>query len=153
MIPGSNILKTALSVIVPQTVTYLQYTGRTLNNVGQQVTTYAAPVYVSTGSFQPVPKRLYYSMGLDFQKQYYNWFVQKGVIDISRGVAGDQIVFNGGRFQCESNTDWFAIDGWDQVLCVYIGQNSTLAPIFGFNEAPQINDNVNFDNGSFADAG
>ena len=40
MIPGSNLLNMALSVIAKQTVAYYQANGRALNAVGQYVTTF-----------------------------------------------------------------------------------------------------------------
>lgn len=122
MIPGSNLLNAALTVIAKQTVTYYRSTGRALNNVGQDVTTYAAGVS-AMGSFQPVPRKLYTAYGLDLQKSYFTFYVSSNVIDVERDVSGDQIAFNGRRFQCESNNDWYAIDGWKGVLCVDIGAN------------------------------
>lgn len=120
MIPGSNLLNMAFGAIAQQTVAYYVNTGRTANSIGMQVPSFAAPVNVR-GSFQPVPRSKYEYMGLDFQKNYFNFYVSRSVIDLARGVAGDQLVFNGKKFQCESKTDWFGIDGWDAVLCVEIG--------------------------------
>ena len=153
MIPGSNLLNLALTVIARQSVTYYKMIGRALNNVGQDVTTYEPPVVV-TGSFQPVPRKLYQQYGLDLQKNYYTFYVSANFLDVARDVSGDQIAFNGIRFQCESNNDWYAIDGWKGVLCVEIGADETDDDmIFGFNAIPQINDNMNFENGAFADEG
>lgn len=118
-VPGSNLLKQALTVIAAQTVTYYQATGRTRNAVGQYSTAYATGVDVK-GSFQPVPKRLYEAYGLDLQKNYYTFYTLNDIIDVRRDVSNDQIVFNGSRFQCESNNDWFAMDFWKGVLCCYI---------------------------------
>lgn len=148
MIPGSNLLNMALTVIAKQAITYYQATGRALNNIGQDVTTYAAATVI-VGSFQPVPRQLYQQFGLDLQKSYYTFYTSNNIFDVMRDVSGDQIAFNGQRFQCESNNDWFALDGWKGILCVLIGSEPLDQPIFGFNDLPQINDNFNFNNGNF----
>jgi hypothetical protein len=69
-----------------------------------------------------VPRELFDRYGLDFQRSYVNVYLQRGVIDVARDVAGDQIVFNGVTYQCLSKTPWDAIDGWDAVLCVQVAQ-------------------------------
>lgn len=148
MIPGSNLLNMAFSIIARQAITYYKATGRTLNDVGQDVTTYA-PGIVVLGSFQPVPRRLYEIYGLDLQKDYFTFYASKNIIDVTRDVSGDQLAFNGDRFQCESNNDWFAIDGWKGVLCVRIGLDTGNQRIFGFNAVPSVNTYVNFTNGNF----
>ena len=117
--PGSNLLKQALTVIAPQSILYYAQNGRTLNSVGQWVTTYALPALV-LGSFQPVPKNLYEVYGLDLQKTYATFYTLSDVIDIHRDTSNDQIVYNSQTYQCESNNDWFAQDGWKGVLCCLI---------------------------------
>jgi hypothetical protein len=145
MIPGANILKMALSMIRKQRLTYYKNTGRATNSIGMLVPTYAPPVVVE-GSFQPVPRNLYAENGLDFQKDYYTFYAPVDIFDLQRDVSGDQLIFNNTQYQCESNNDWFAIDGWKGVLCVRIG---TPDPhIFGFGPA-----NVNFNQGTLSDAG
>ena len=118
-IPGQNLLNMALTVIQRQTITYYQYVSRSLNAVGQDVTVYAAPVSI-VGSWQPVPRQLYMSYGLDLQKDYFTFYTSNNLLDIERDVSGDQLVFNGARYQCQSNNDWFALDGWKGILCVKI---------------------------------
>jgi hypothetical protein len=123
MIPGSNLLNRALKIIAKQTVTYYKSLGRTLNDVGQDVTAYNEPVSIA-GSLQPVSRVLYEKLGLDLQKTYYTFYTSNNVIDVGRNVSGDQFVFNGQRYQVESNNDWYAQDGWKGVLCVLIGAAS-----------------------------
>lgn len=119
-IPGENVLAYAFQAIAQTTIIYYQFVSRSLNSIGQDVAVYDSPVSLM-GSWQPVQRNLYQSLGLDFQKDYYNFYVQSDLLDINRDVSGDQIVFNGRRFQCQSNTEWFQIDGWQAVLCVDIG--------------------------------
>jgi len=119
IVPGSNLLQAALSVIASQTVTYFAASGRTLNAVGQYVTTFATSVSL-VGSFQPVPRALYQTYGLDLSKTYYTFYSSTNIQDVNRDVSGDQLEFNGKRFQCLASNDWFAIDGWTGILCVEI---------------------------------
>jgi len=119
MIPGSNLLKTALGIIAPQSVTYYQFISRDQSAKGQWVATYADPVTVP-GSFQPVPRQLYEQYGLDFSRSYFMFYTNTNVISTERDVSGDQLVFDGKQYQCESNNDWIAIDKWKGVLCVQV---------------------------------
>jgi hypothetical protein len=119
MIPGSNLLNMALTIIAKQTISYTRAIGRTVNNIGQYVTNYASPVNI-VGSFQPVPRAMYELYGLDFQKSYFTFYSSNDLIDIQRDVSADQISFNSQTYQCLSSNDWFAIDGWVGILCVLI---------------------------------
>lgn len=124
MIPGyGNVLSMALELFVQQTVAYYEYTGRDENIIGQYDSDYADPVNIM-GSFQPVPRELYEKYGLYLQKIYYTFYTPNNVKDVKRDVSGDQIVFEGRRYQVESSNDWFSQDGWVGVLCVDIGPSS-----------------------------
>lgn len=119
MIPGTNILNQALRVLGKQSFDYYAFVSRTPNSIGQDIATYANPV-TSQGSVQAVPRSLYQLYGLDLQKNYINVYVSQAVLDVTRDVSGDQVVFNGHRYQCLSVTAWSAMDGWNAVLCVQI---------------------------------
>ena len=119
MIPGGNLLNLAMSAIQKQALGYVAYTGRSVATNGDLVPAYASPVTV-LGSIQPVKRSLYENMGLDFQKGYYNIFVQQDVNDIKRASAGDHYTYGGKTFQVLSNEPWFQMDGWDECLCVEI---------------------------------
>ena len=118
-IPGQNLLAMASSVIAKQSFKYFPYVSRALLPNGLYEATYAAGQPM-TGSAQPVPRNLYANMGLDYQRLYYNFFVQQSVFDIARDVSGDQFEFQGKNFQAVSKTPWHGIDGWDQVLCIFV---------------------------------
>lgn len=120
MIPGSNILGMALTVIQPQTVIWLQESGRTQNAVGQWVTQYATPQAVR-GSWQPVDKAKYEQLGLDMAKKYFAFFASVRMTPVERMQAGDIIEFDGSQHHIEYEADWFVQDGWRGVLCVQIG--------------------------------
>lgn len=124
MTPGSNLLKRALKLIRRQTISYYQFINRSLNGIGQDITVYATPINI-VGSFQAVPRNLYDAYGLVLQKSYYTFYTSTNAFDIARDISGDQIVFNGRKFQCESNNDWFALDGWKGILCVDISASGS----------------------------
>jgi hypothetical protein len=119
MIPGSNLLNMALTIIAKQTIQYYKFLSRSENSIGQDVTVYDTAVNI-VGSWQPVPRNLYQVYGLDLQKDYFTFYTSNDLLDISRDVSGDQVAFNGVRYQCESNTDWYQLDGWKGILCVGI---------------------------------
>lgn len=48
----------------------------------------------------------------------------KEMKDIQRDTSGDQIGWDGGRWQFLSKNDWRAQDGWIQMLCVRIGTDA-----------------------------
>lgn len=123
MIPGSNLLKTALKVISKQQFTYFRFLSTEAQPNGQLVTVYYPGIPVM-GSVQAVPRVLFEKMGLDFQSNYLQFFMSKDVVDVTRDVSGDQMEFRGKRYQCLSKTDWFGIDGWDQVLAVEVPQEA-----------------------------
>ncbi len=119
IVPGGNILNMAMSVIQKQNFTYFPYISRTLLGNGNYSATYAAGQPVQ-GSVQPVPRTLYAAMGLDFQKNYFNFYVSQNIFDVKRNVSGDQFTYEGKNFQVLSKTSWFGVDGWDQVLCIQV---------------------------------
>lgn len=126
MMPGGNILGMALRVIKRQSFKYYAYSDRVLNDAGLYVTGFKTPIVIS-GSVQPVPRNLYQVNGLDFQKNYWNFYLERAVLDVARDVSGDQMEIYDIRFQCLSRTPWAAVDGWDAVLCVQVDEVSKCA--------------------------
>ena len=118
-VPGSNLLNQALTVIAPQTVQYQRFVSRDTNQIGYDVSVFADPVPVR-GSFQPVPRSRYEFQGLDFSKSYWVLFAPLGMIGVDRDVSGDQLTFQGRRYQVESITAWHGVDGWSEALCVEV---------------------------------
>ncbi len=120
MIPGSNLLSTALRVIGKQSFLFFAQLSRTAQPNGQYLSKFAAAVPV-TGSVQPAERKLYEQFGLDFQRSLFKFYVSKDIIDVTRDVSGDQFQFKGRTYQCLSIMPWFALDGWNEVLAVDIG--------------------------------
>lgn len=119
MIPGSNILKQALTLIAAQSIVYLAYVSRSLNEVGLLVPIYADPVTIR-GSLQPVSQSLMQTLGLDMQRRYVKIFVPNSVVDITRDVSSDKFQFAGVIYQATSITQWIADDGWNEVMAVAV---------------------------------
>lgn len=143
-----NILKQALRMIARQAVHYFRFIQRAVNDIGMDESVFDSPSYLA-GSIQPVPKNLYAYLGLDLQKNYINFFVEKDVMDVARNVSGDQLSWSGRQWQALSATPWYALDGWLQILCVDVGPEADvgLNYTWGFDS-----DHANFDNGNFNDA-
>lgn len=124
IVPGSNLLAAALTVIQRQVFQYIAFEGRTLDGIGYQDVSYAAPVS-AYGSTQPASHESLVQLGLDLTKKYMNIFLPRDVQDVDRGSAGDQFIINDQRWQALLKTPWFGFDGWDQVLCVEIPNNNS----------------------------
>lgn len=123
-VPGSNLLKTALSVIGSTSVNWFAYAGETTGPTGLVTSSYAAPVTINKGSVQPVPRDRYEQMGLDWAKSYVTWYVPNfNAQSIRRDPNGngDVIETGGRRYQCIGDNPWFGIDGWNGVVCADIG--------------------------------
>lgn len=118
-IPGSNLLKVANTLLMQTSLIYHQALSRSLNPVGQSVTTYADPVSIQ-GDWQPVDRAMYDQLGLQLSVEYNTLFISKDIIDIQRGVSPDIIEAFGKFYVCESNVpDFYNVDGWVGVLCAY----------------------------------
>lgn len=123
MIPGSNLLALALTVIAPQGVQFYQATGRAKNAVGQFVTAYAAPVTIP-GSFQPVDVKLLQKYGLDMDKDYATFYATGGFETPTRNESGDQFAYGGRRWQAIGKVPWVTQDGWTSILMVDVGPDA-----------------------------
>lgn len=135
MIPGSNILKMALTVIGSATVNWFQYQSSATGLTGMDTVTYASPQTITLGSLQPVPRSRYEAFGLDWQKSYVTWFVPDvDALSITRNPdqSGDVIEWpvtkqgalipnKSRRYQLVGDTPWTNVDGWTYVLGVDIG--------------------------------
>ena len=134
MIPGSNLLSLALTVIASQPVNWFQFASQSDGPTGLNTVIYAAAQTVKIGSVQPVDRSRYEQLGLDRQKSYVTWFVPNANAQSIRSNpdgSGDVIewpVNNAGvplsgarRYQIVGDTPWTAVDGWTRVLGVDIG--------------------------------
>lgn len=114
-----NLLNLAMTLTGNQLVLYSKFLGRSDNGIGQDIANYADSIKL-TGQIQAVPRSLYEAYGLDLQRNYLNFYVSKELLDITRGVSGDKVEYNSLTYQCLSETDWIAMNGWTSVLMVQI---------------------------------
>jgi hypothetical protein len=120
LIPGANLFVQAIRLITPTQIPYLKFLSRGKNAALQYTPVFADPVMI-TASVQAVNRNKYQELGLDFQKRYIKIFTQTDIIDLARDTSGDRVIFNGRLFELNSETDWFAMDGWSSCLAVDIG--------------------------------
>lgn len=117
MIPGANLLNLALSVIGRQTVRYFANTGRTTNPQGVQVAAFAPGVDITVGSVQPMSTAAKQQNGLELEARAIWWYVPRNVLGLNRDLSGDQIEYDGYRWQVRTVTDWYGQDGWVGAAC------------------------------------
>ena len=120
MIPGTNLLGLALTVLGTQTVTWHRAASRAQNEAGQWVTAYDAPVSVR-GSWQSVERAKYQTLGLDLAKTYFNFYSAAPIKGVSRGTSPDLLDVNGRRHEVVAVLDWVPQDGWCGVMVVDVG--------------------------------
>lgn len=119
MIEG--ILALALSVLPAQTARLYRWTGKTRNDRGLEVDTFAEPAAI-TGSIQPVDRSRYVYFGLDAQKGYISIYSTAYVRDLTRTTNPDQVEYMGRRYRVVNRSDWHAPSDYNGVLAVDIGE-------------------------------
>ena len=118
-VPGSNLLTAALELICPEPFQLYRYQGKTTNDIGYDVRTYAAPITIR-GSIQAVDRAYYAEQGLDFNKRHIQVWTETEVEDLYRARSGDQIAWEGQRWEVLNESDWFPIDGWNSFVAVQV---------------------------------
>lgn len=120
-IPGANLLSIAARVIRMETLQHRAFVSRALNAAGDYESTFAAPVDIQ-GSFQAVNVKLYQQLGLNLAKNYGMLYTSANVQATTRDREGDRITFGGKTWQCESDQNWQAMDGFKKMLCIEVPQ-------------------------------
>lgn len=119
MVPGSDLLADAFDAIDTISITYHKYKTRTLNSIGIYVAEFEDGTPVDA-SVQSVDRNVYKDLGLDWQKNYLVVYLSSDVVDIDRGVTGDEFVIFEKTYQIVSVNPWFNIDGWSSFIVVEI---------------------------------
>lgn len=120
IVPGSNLLSIALTVIAPGSIMLYRSTGRVQNAIGEWVTTYAVG-YPVEGSWQPVDRSKYESLGLDLEKQYFMFYASELIQSVARGESPDLAERNGRKYATIGDSPWYDVDGWQSAMFVDIG--------------------------------
>ena len=121
MIPGINLFQVASSIIATDTVIWSRFVSRSRDALGQWVSVYAEPETIK-GSVQPIEARSYQALGLDMSKRYVTLFTSHNVQHVKRETSPDKFEWNGGIWEAQGGDDWFAQDGWREVILVYLGE-------------------------------
>lgn len=127
LVPGGNLLNIAGRVIAFNTVQYRKFLTRDTNEILLDVTTYADPKAVA-GSVQAIPRNRYTELGLDFNKNYVNFYATQAIEDLHRDTAGDQLYWAGRTWQALSDTEWRKIDGWQGTIFIDVGPQPKACP-------------------------
>lgn len=117
IVPGSNLLNLAMGVIGAQAAVWYRATGRTQNDMGQYVTSYADPIIVR-GSMQPLDKPKYEALGLDMARVHWVFYTSHPIEGVSRGESPDYLEYNGRRLEVVDEANWFVADGWRGLILV-----------------------------------
>lgn len=117
IVPGGNLFLRATRLIGTNPIQYYKYKSRVLNAARQWVPSFEDPVTIYA-SVQAVSRDTYVRLGLDMQRNYVTIYAAANVVDLERDSAGDQLVFDGVRYQIESQTTWFLRDGWAEAMAV-----------------------------------
>lgn len=125
MLPGMNLYQMATQVIGKSAYTFFAEVSRTLDSRGAWVTSYAQGVPLAD-SIQAVSRSLYEKLGLELSKYYVMIYTDNPLLVVERDTSGDQIEFNGDRYQLLSESDWSPQDGWRGVLAVRL--SATVPP-------------------------
>lgn len=128
MIPGSNLLRSALRLLGNQTVILYRYAGRVTTATGRDVSAFSPPITHPEGSVQALPRSRYADLGLDYSKSAVTWFVPTIVQGVERDRSPDKFVFGPRLYEVHAVTPWNLQDGWNEVVGVDIGPSSE-API------------------------
>lgn len=112
-----NLLSLAMGVVGGQPLQLSKFLGRTTNAAGYHESTYAAPVAIQ-GHAQPVPRKLYQALGLNFERAYITIYTPANVVTVARDGSGDKVTYDGATWICEEATTWAAQAGWVVVTAI-----------------------------------
>lgn len=121
MIPGMNLLQTAMQVITPTSgVAVKAYLGEGENDFGSTVVQYADAVPLFNCSVQPVKKEQIQVLGLAVNKNYIGVWTTTNSEGAYRGRQNDIILWNGKSWEVMPEEDWMVQDGWTHILAVQL---------------------------------
>lgn len=123
MIPGSDLLGLATTVLSTQTMQLSRYTGTGEDERGIDRDTYAPAVPIE-GMPQPVDRKTYADQGLDFNSEYWTVFTEAIANDLTRDRKGDRIEWKGRTLEVVGQAEWTDVDGWQELLCIRIYDRS-----------------------------
>lgn len=112
-----NLFLMATSVIPPETIQYMHFTGEEVNSIGLSIPTYTQPIKIKA-SVQPVGDDFYKALGLDFQKEYYYVYSNQRMYGVNEQAQPDRLTFHGYNWTVHKNCHWDEYNGWGYVMVV-----------------------------------
>lgn len=110
-----NLLNRAFRLIPTQSFQYCAFAGKTINNMGVFVNSYAEPMEVN-GSIQALEQSQYEQLGLDFEKNYRIVYAPIQMKGLDQQETPDKLIFDNQNWKVVRNTPWFNMDGWCGVV-------------------------------------
>lgn len=110
-----NLHSYAKQIIPQRKFTYSKYSGMVEGANGVDTPRYSSQK-VGYGSVQPVPKKVYQSLGLNSEKEYIHIVTDaciNGYADI-----GDKVYFCGKDYRVMDCEDWRQVSDWSGVMCI-----------------------------------
>jgi E217 collar protein gp28 len=120
---GQSLLKMAQRLIPPEQVELSKWLSNSPLTTGVKKPVFADPVCIAA-NVQAVPRTMYETLALDFQKDYVILYTSTPLRDLERNDGCDRIDYGGRRYTVESNTDWTNQDGWLGSICVDVGPST-----------------------------
>lgn len=114
----NNLLSAALSIIPKQNITYRKFLGKTTNELGISVNTYAPPITV-VGSIQPANNDTLYKLGIAESGDYWVCYLHANTLSISELQSNDIIIgADGTVFNIFKSAKWATYPGqdWNRIV-------------------------------------
>ncbi len=103
--------------IIPQRrFAYRAYAGMTEGSNGIDTPKYSAQK-IGYGSIQPVPKKVYQSLGLNSEKEYLHIVTDACITGY--GDIGDKVIFCNKEYRVMDCEDWRTVSDWAGVMCIH----------------------------------
>lgn len=120
---GANLLVRALGLINTTPVDYYKYGGKEVLPNRVESAYYEPAVNITSGTVQAVNSARAAAMGVNVNRQVWNWWVNYAVDNVERGRMPDKAVIHTGAV-CDvwATTPWGGLDGWTEVTLVETGE-------------------------------
>ena len=113
-----NLLLTALTVIPPEEITFEKYQGVITNQIGYDISSYAAPVKTKGSIQSHISERMYQAFGLDMNKNYRLVNIPAQIIGTAEQNSPDRLSFHGRKWIVVKSNNWHIYNGWCKVIVV-----------------------------------
>lgn len=109
-----KVLDAAMRLIPGGTISYMKFTGNTINSMGIRVPSYDSRI--AYGHIQPVPSKMYPRYGLVLGKEYKLLHVKADIVGTDQQTSGDLVKWNSKTYTVTNVSDWYGYDGWTRLV-------------------------------------